>query len=191
MAFIGLTLLLLYFQDFEGYTPLHISAWNPFGRQTVEITKLLLDNGADLNIQDGKSVPPVIKAWCHPTQVKLLIQHGCLLSSQATESGGSLLLAAAMQRDHEMCELLLAAGLDRKVELDSHVAWSGCAQDDINELFQFVKQRLRDGEVDSLKHQCRLVVRRSTKRPLPCHIEELALPTQIQDFLLFRDIIDL
>uniref|UniRef100_A0A1B6CTE2 VPS9 domain-containing protein n=1 Tax=Clastoptera arizonana TaxID=38151 RepID=A0A1B6CTE2_9HEMI len=88
----------------DGFTPLHMAALH--GR--VEITEILLKNGASINIQTRKGLTPLHLACqnLHKKMVKILLEKSCDLDIQDC-NGNTALHYACQSKSIRLVELLL------------------------------------------------------------------------------------
>jgi hypothetical protein len=78
--------------DLNGRTPLHWAAYNGH----IEIARLLLQNGADVNVRDDDGwTPLLLAAWNgHVDILHLLVENGADLEAQSSHGGRALHSAA-------------------------------------------------------------------------------------------------
>jgi ankyrin repeat protein len=100
-------------QDTAGWTALHFCA----SRNHPEIARMLIDAGADLNIQDTDDDWTALH-WCaihnHPEIAKMLIDAGADLNIQDTD-GSTALHYCADQNHPELLRMLISAGADKTI----------------------------------------------------------------------------
>lgn len=96
------------------YTPLSLAASGGF----VNIIKLLLDNGAEINSRTGSKlgISPLMLAAMngHVAAVKLLLDMGSDINAQIETNRNTALTLACFQGRHEVVSLLL----DRKANVE-------------------------------------------------------------------------
>lgn len=116
----------------DGEMPLHIAAENGF----TAIVQLLLDYGADVNVQSSIKMTPLHKAARngHLETAKFLLELGAAVNQQDSEGMAPLHFAAIFGR-LEMIQLLLQYGADINKQdrfgdtpLHSTIFWGGCAE---------------------------------------------------------------
>jgi ankyrin repeat protein len=100
-------------KDFVGNLPL----FSAISSGNVELVKLLLDNGADLNVQNKYGESPLHKACSggHASIVKLLLEKGVGLNAQ-DKYGESPLHKACFSGYYNIVKLLLEKGVDPNVQ---------------------------------------------------------------------------
>lgn len=79
----------------EGKTPLHLAAWGGY----AQIITLLLDAGADANVQDNDGATPLchMTGWCtRPDIVDLLVARGANIDTPDHDGASPLALAASL-----------------------------------------------------------------------------------------------
>jgi ankyrin repeat protein len=77
----------------------------------VEIARLLLDQGAEVNARDNFANTPLHLAVRHPAMVELLLARGAQVGARNAFGNTALHLAVG---DRRVVELLLAAGADAR-----------------------------------------------------------------------------
>jgi ankyrin repeat protein len=92
----------------DGFTPLHFASY--------EIAKLLLEHGADVNIQDDTSLTPLHDAsvWNKMTMVELLLLHNANINIK-TIDGSTPLHLASFNKHKDLVELLLNRRADTHI----------------------------------------------------------------------------
>jgi len=96
-------------EEDDGKTPLHMTIENG----QIEITKMLIDAGADLNVQDEYGITPIHWAVLHGDEdvLRMLIELKADLNKPDIE-GNTPLNAAVTQGEETLVKLLLDAGAD-------------------------------------------------------------------------------
>lgn len=101
-------------RNVSDYTPLSLAASGGF----VNIIKLLLDNGAEINSRTGSKlgISPLMLAAMngHVAAVKLLLDMGSDINAQIETNRNTALTLACFQGRHEVVSLLL----DRKANVE-------------------------------------------------------------------------
>ncbi len=83
--------------------------------EKIEIMKILIDAGADVNLSIIENETTLDKVWGNVVASKLLIDNGAGVNSIETFSGFSKLMCAAYKGDDEMVKYLLKHGADYTV----------------------------------------------------------------------------
>ena len=148
---------LLYFASFSGYT---------------KLAQILIDNGADVNVQGGEYGYPIWAAMSqgHNEIVNLLLQHG---ASPSLHSGydGKALVAASRGGYRNIVELLLDEGVDSDAYDDALISALRGGHKDI------VKLLLEKG---AYVNQCR----RQDWQDIPLHVASVTASADIVRLLL-------
>lgn len=109
-------------RNVSDYTPLSLAASGGF----VNIIKLLLDNGAEINSRTGSKlgISPLMLAAMngHVAAVKLLLDMGSDINAQIETNRNTALTLACFQGRHEVVSLLL----DRKANVEHRAKVSSC-----------------------------------------------------------------
>ena len=97
-----------------GWTPLWVAAC----RRLLEISRLLLQAGADVNIVNRKGVSPLKEAAQIGAAelVRLLLEHGASIDVAAHEFHDTPLIAASAKDYIEVVKILLAAGANARAQ---------------------------------------------------------------------------
>ena len=104
------------FGEVEGVTPLIMAAWY---NENPEVTKLLLDAGADVNARDKNGCTPLIWAAVfneNPEVTKVLIDAGANVNARSEYGTTPLMHAAWYNQNPEVIKVLLDAGADGRVK---------------------------------------------------------------------------
>lgn len=103
----------------SGQTLLHLATW----KDSVAAVDFLLENGAEIEIRDGKGHTPLhsAAAWNGKNVAQLLIERGANINAQS-ESAQTPLHCAARSGNLEIAQLLLDWGANIN-------AWANCNQD--------------------------------------------------------------
>ena len=120
-----------------GTHPVHFSAYNGY----VDITKLLLQNGADVNIPNKWGITPLHFAAYrdNASMIKFLIENGAERNTRDLLNGFTPLHNAVSSSQMENTQLLINNGADYKIKdnNDKTVLWAPIEKGD-NELLKYL-----------------------------------------------------
>ena len=94
--------------DAAGNTPLHHAA----GYGNLNVFKLLLDNGADVNAKNRRKSTPLHWAIRDEAKVRLLLEKGAEINARQNDGRTPLYLAASLGNGNAVLRLLLDKGAD-------------------------------------------------------------------------------
>lgn len=171
-------------------SPLHVACADNISNR-VEILKVLLENGADVNrrilSEDGMALKPVLAEYLSsneeidPRVVRLLLQYGSrvVFKSQFRHPAGILNYLGNISRNEDLLNELLEAG----ESFDSIPMVRRCAS-----LSPRQKERALHlcQNPKSLKDQVRLFLRIYFGQRIPAVVEKLGLPKVLQSYILFE-----
>ncbi|KAL8597549.1 hypothetical protein ACOMHN_033420 [Nucella lapillus] len=97
----------------NGQTALHFACQCSSHTDSADVTRILLQAGADVNTQDKGDNTPLLEASrkCNSDTAKLLIDHGADVNTQ-NERGDTPLLESSRQRNSDTAKLLIDHGAD-------------------------------------------------------------------------------
>lgn len=100
--------------------PLHIifeDIKNPFDSSTIQVLKLLIDAGADVNIDDSRNWTPLLYAIGanYTEEAKYLIDNKKILLNKKSSMGRTALHYAVLKNNSEIVTALLEAGADPEI----------------------------------------------------------------------------
>ncbi|MBT6068179.1 hypothetical protein HOG48_00310 [Candidatus Peregrinibacteria bacterium] len=107
-------------KDKKGDTPIKLAcdAYEDDSKKIAELTKLLLENGADPNIFKRDTDGPINSAamYGHLEAVKLLIKHKANIDKKGNYGRTALMYAASCSRSIKIVKALLKSGADVNIE---------------------------------------------------------------------------
>jgi ankyrin repeat protein len=112
-------------KDKDGLTALHYAViGDPNGSASIDVTKLLIEKGADVNFQSTKDgMTPLMVAVTKGSAeiVKLLLEKGANVNVQTPAEKMTALMLAAGQGDAAIVKDLLAKGADVNIKADKGI----------------------------------------------------------------------
>lgn len=100
---------------------LSMAIWSDSGSSSIDVVRLLLDAGLDVNARDGSGRPVLVAAcWKSIELVRLLLDAGADVNARG-EGGISALSASMMGRPTNLARLLLERGADIENRMDGNV----------------------------------------------------------------------
>jgi ankyrin repeat protein len=87
----------------------------------LEAVKILVKSGADIDLYDAFYENPLFAAtqWSHPEIVRYLLAQGAQVNARRKSEGGTALYAAVGRRNFELLTVLIQAGADVNLPLNS------------------------------------------------------------------------
>lgn len=101
---------MLYIRDKEGNTPLHLACCSKKGGNKKELVSFLVEQGANINVQNGRQSTPLIIAVSNGNieATEILLKLKDIKINQATAQGFTPLHIAVINRSIPLIEILLA-----------------------------------------------------------------------------------
>ena len=138
----------LNYQNPDGWTPLHFSAYT----DDIKMAEYLIKKGAKLNLQTTIGMTPLYVATTqgNPKMVKLLIDNGADVNTPAGRPTRSPLMRAVMKKFDKIAEMLIAAGAN--VNARSEMGWTAlhCAAE--NGSVKMIKMLIKAGAKIDIKN---------------------------------------
>lgn len=134
--------------DETGWRPLHVAIGHVDFEGSIEIVKLLLKHGANVNEWDvNRKETPILSA-CDPpniTMARVLLEAGADPNARRSDGESALRLCAAAQ-DLEMATLVLRYGAGKSInEYGGVLAWTALAHAASNFDIPMIELLLREG----------------------------------------------